>query len=425
MNTHTLSADTQATLLLCGRLGQKAGSDQYQPLMPAEYRSLAHWLFTANKRPGDLLQAEERQQLYAEPDSVHGLASERIEYLLGRGAALALAVEGWTNKGLWVMSRSDAAYPQTLRERLKQAAPPILYGAGEPTLLCNEGMVIVGSRDVDAAGIQATQTLAAQCAHQQIAVISGGARGVDRVALYAALSAGGNAVGMLADSLAKAAVDRTYRDAIRDGRLVLVSPYDPYAGFNVGYAMERNKSIYALGAWACVISSAYQKGGTWAGAIEQLDRYHWFPIYVRNGSDVPQGNRALIERGGIAWDVDRLTDECDLRDWLTHHATRQHEVDSTASQPNDERPVSHDLFGVVWPYLAQELQTPQTIDQLKRVFDHVLVPQLHSWLKHAKRLGKVQSAPDGAYVVRRTGAGTDEAGHTHSVAPEHQLSLFD
>jgi predicted Rossmann fold nucleotide-binding protein DprA/Smf involved in DNA uptake len=240
MHNHTLSPDTQVTLLLCGRLGQKSTAET-QPLTPAEYRALVRWLFDHSLRPGDLLLSEALQRLSAEQHTAPFPAPERIAQLLERGAALALAVEGWTNKGLWVVSRSDSAYPRRLRERLKQAAPPILYGAGEPILLNDTGFVIVGSRDVDTTGIQQTRKLAEHCARHGITVISGGARGVDTEALLAALDAGGNAVGVLADSLAKAAVDRKYRDALREGRLVIVSPYDPYAGFNVGHAMERSE----------------------------------------------------------------------------------------------------------------------------------------------------------------------------------------
>ena len=55
---------------------------------------------------------------------------DRLDALLRRGMALALAVERWSQVGIKVISRSDAAYPQRLRSQLKGAAPPILYGAG-------------------------------------------------------------------------------------------------------------------------------------------------------------------------------------------------------------------------------------------------------------------------------------------------------
>ena len=36
--------------------------------------------------------------------------------------------------------------------------------------------------------------------------------------------------------------------------------------------MQRNKLIYALADAALVVNSDYEKGGTWAGAVEQLER---------------------------------------------------------------------------------------------------------------------------------------------------------
>ena len=54
-----------------------------------------------------------------------------------------------------------------------------------------------------------------------------------------ALEAGGNVCGVLADGLEKSVMNRENRNVLLDGRLVLISPYDPNAGFNVGNAMQR------------------------------------------------------------------------------------------------------------------------------------------------------------------------------------------
>jgi DNA processing protein len=107
--------------------------------------------------------------------------------------------------------------------------------------------------------------------------------------------------GVMADSLEKAALARDNREPLMEGRLVLVSPYDPAAGFNVGHAMQRNKLIYALADAAFVVTSDFEKGGTWAGAIEQLDRLHFVPVFVRNGASASKGNSALLNRGGKPW----------------------------------------------------------------------------------------------------------------------------
>ena len=116
-----------------------------------------------------------------------------------------------------------------------------------------------------------------------------------------ALEAGGRVVGVMADSLERAALARDNREALMDGRLALVSPYDPAAGFNVGHAMQRNKLVYALADAAFVVNSDFEKGGTWAGAIEQLERLHFVPLFVRNGASagkgIPRCSTVVASRG--------------------------------------------------------------------------------------------------------------------------------
>ncbi len=163
------------------------------------------------------------------------------------------------------------------------------------------GLAVVGSRNVDDRLIAYSEGVGRVAAAGGQAVISGGARGVDQAAMRGALAAGGAAVGILADSLERAALARHNRDALMGHRLVLVSPYDPAAGFNVGHAMGRNKYIYALSDCAVVVNADYEKGGTWAGAVEQLERLRLVPVFVRNGPDAGKGNAALLRRGARPW----------------------------------------------------------------------------------------------------------------------------
>ena len=116
-----------------------------------------------------------------------------------------------------------------------------------------------------------------------------------------AQDAGGIVVGILADSLERAAVRREHREALMNGRLALICPYDPAARFNVGHAMQRNKLIYALADAALVVNSDYGKGGTWAGATEQLGRLKFVPVYVRADGDVGKGLAELQRLGARPW----------------------------------------------------------------------------------------------------------------------------
>jgi predicted Rossmann fold nucleotide-binding protein DprA/Smf involved in DNA uptake len=294
MAYHVLSPDTQAILLLCASFGQNRLS-RPQPLTLSEYNAVASWLQENEMSPGDLLNQTFKNRL--SKISIGTLDSDRLVALLERGVMLGLAVEKWTNQGLWVLGRGDFQYPKRLKQRLRHSAPAILYGIGNIEQLSGGGLAVVGSRDVDEEGLGYAQRVAQTCAEQGIQVVSGGARGVDQSAMLAVLEAGGTAVGILADSLSKAAVAGKYRAGIKEGRLTLVCAFDPGASFNTGNAMGRNKYIYAMADYALVVSSSVGKGGTWAGATEALERIKDVPLFVRMHESVPEGNRQLLDKG--------------------------------------------------------------------------------------------------------------------------------
>jgi predicted Rossmann fold nucleotide-binding protein DprA/Smf involved in DNA uptake len=146
-------------------------------------------------------------------------------------------------------------------------------------------------------------------------VVSGGARGVDQFSMTAALDAGGTTIGALADSLLKKSLERNARKAIAEGRLLLISACHPNARFTVGTAMGRNKLIYAMADYGLVVSAEHKKGGTWAGADEELKREHSIPVFVRQGEGVPLGNSKLLGFGAVPW-PDKVDRE-NLREQLT------------------------------------------------------------------------------------------------------------
>jgi predicted Rossmann fold nucleotide-binding protein DprA/Smf involved in DNA uptake len=293
-----IAPDAQAVLLLCGHFA-KAATGADKPLSVAEYGRLAKWLHEQQLRPADLLKfahVDFKRLVEAKLDA------ERVLNLLRRGAAMALATEKWLRSGLWVLSRSDPAYPKRFKERLRMDAPPLLYGAGEAKLLDSGGLAIVGSRNASEAALEFTRSVAARCGEEGIAVVSGGARGVDSTAMQASGHAGAKVIGVLADGLLQAVRNRENRLGLEDRRLVLVSPFYPEAGFNAGNAMARNRYIYALADYALVIESDLNKGGTWAGAVEDL-RDRWVPLFVRREATAA-GNAALITRGALPFDFD-------------------------------------------------------------------------------------------------------------------------
>jgi len=295
-----LSHNTQAILLLTAPLilGKREGREELLSL--GDYNRLARKLRESRRQPADLLgtgiESKEALNLASE-----WFGRDRIEKLLARGFLLSQALERWTSRAIWVISRADASYPRRLKAKLREDAPPLLYGCGDSSLLDVGGLAVVGSRHVDETLLTYTQDTGVLVASAGFGLISGGARGIDAAAMAGGLRGGGVVVGVLADSLERAAINRENREPLIGKQLVLISPYDPAAGFNVGHAMQRNKLIYALADAGLVVSSDIEKGGTWTGAVEQLERLHFGPLFVRSVSDAPAGNHALIKRGAQAW----------------------------------------------------------------------------------------------------------------------------
>ena len=293
----TLSPDATAIILLCTSLGEEKGAAQ-RPLGPVGYSRLAEAL---------------RRQSFLGPRDLLGLTADDItrsldidvdvaaSYVrrLDRAGQLTFELDRLRSRGVWVVTIADEPYPGILRERLGSGAPPVLFGSGPPEMLITRGIAVVGSREADAEAISFTEGLAGGAARGGATVISGGARGIDAVAMRAAFEAGGSVIGVVPEGVERRLREASTRSAVADGQAVLVSPYHPAAAFSAGAAMGRNKLIYALADIAVVVSSAEGSGGTWTGALEAIDG-RWVPIMVREGPDTPPGNAALINRGATA-----------------------------------------------------------------------------------------------------------------------------
>ena len=298
------SDDARVIALLCSSVAAARG-ETARPFGPVAWSERAARLSAAGLAPGALLgmsAAAVAAVLDADADlDADHAGAERVTRLLARSGQLAIELDRLAARGIGVVTLADEAYPAHLRDRLGREAPPLLFLAGDRSLLGAGGVAIVGSRDVDPAGAAFAEAVAADAARAGRVVVSGGARGVDQLAMRAALGAGGSVVGLLPEGIERRVREPETRAAIAGGVAVLASPYHPGAGFSAGAAMGRNKLIYALADVAVVVASAAETGGTWAGAVETL-RGRWVPLFVRRADPMPDGNRRLIERGALPLD---------------------------------------------------------------------------------------------------------------------------
>lgn len=289
-----ISEQSQAVLLLTAYFSKAVKGDP-RPLSPTEWGRFALWLKEHDTLPEALVRNDPGSFLSGWSDKT--ITLDRVRFLLNRGSALALALEKWQRAGLWILTRSDAEYPGRLKQLLKTDSPPVLFGCGNRNLLNKGGIAVIGSRDATEADLKFAATLGNDAAAQGYSIVSGGARGIDEASMLGALAHEGTAIGVMADSLLRAATSAKYRKALMANNLVLISPFNPEAGFDVGNAMSRNKYIYCLADASVVVSSAKNKGGTWSGAIENL-RQKWVPLWVKSSSESSTGNAELVSMGG-------------------------------------------------------------------------------------------------------------------------------
>lgn len=403
----TLSPNTQAILLLTaplmlGRRGAKA-----ELLRPGEYKRLARHLRSVGQQPADLLSAEAGDVLETLGSIVE---AERVRGLLERGFLLSQAVERWSSRAIWVVSRADAAYPRRLKAVMKEDAPAVLYGCGEKRILDCGGLAVVGSRRVDEVLLEYAENTGQLAARAARTLVSGGARGIDEAAMRGALHAGGSVVGVLANGLEQASMQRNNRDHLLEGRLVLVSPQDPCAGFNVGHAMQRNKLIYAFSDASLVVNAEENTGGTWAGATEQLDRLRFVPVYVRSTGAAAKGLKALLRKGALPWPnptaPDELVDVLNARLSkprgealqgtlsLTPYREPALEAHDGPSQREDaaQAGLAEDLFATVRELLLGFLEHPKNEAEVASALG-VTRPQARAWLQRLAEDGSVERRP--------------------------------
>jgi predicted Rossmann fold nucleotide-binding protein DprA/Smf involved in DNA uptake len=224
--------------------------------------------------------------------------AERMNALMDRAGRFAIEFDRLRSRGIWAVTKADDDYPARLRERLADGSPPVLFGAGSRDLLNMRGVGVVGSRAADEETLGYATSIGAGCARAGIAIVSGGAKGVDESAMLGSLEAGGLALGVLADSLERQVQRRQWRDYAIAEQLVLVTPYHPAKPFDRGGAMGRNKLVYCLSDACVVVTTAEGKGGTWTGAVEALHA-GWVPVLVREAVGVSSpGNARLIAEVG-------------------------------------------------------------------------------------------------------------------------------
>ena len=329
-----ISNDSYAMLLICSDLALKNMGDGIKSFTVLQWSKLAERLVENELTPSALFNVSSeniKKKLNLSDDEV-----VRIERLLSRSGQFGIELSALNDRGIFTLTRVDKEYPVSFKNKLKKLAPPVLYYAGNLSLLNNKGISIVGSRDIDQAALKFTEQLSRRCTNDGLNIISGGARGVDSIAENIANKSDGTTVIVVADSMDNKIRNKETREVIMRKQSLILSPFRPDMPFQTYAAMERNKYVYALSDFVVIISSDYNKGGTWAGATENI-RNNWVPMFVRKADEIPQGNINLLKKENVNAITEQIfnCDKVNIYDWF---------VSQTMSSNENLKPQQLSLF---------------------------------------------------------------------------------
>lgn len=383
-----------ATILFCSYLGIE--KDDAKPFSTKEWNELQERIVAAGFHGPEIF----LERPMADIEQVLQLAGnerERIERLLSRGAIVGLLLEKFSKRGIHVVTRADKRFPKLLRNRLKLKTPPLLFYCGELDLANKMGIAIVGSRNIEEQGLQFVQELVGKAVREKLAIFSGGAKGVDSVAQQAAIANGGIAVSYIADAMTKKIQNRDTLKAIESKQLLLLSDTNPDVGFTVAKAMNRNKYIYASSCGAVAVAADLKKGGTWTGAIENIN-HKWVSLGVWN-TNLYTGNEELIVRGGLP--INKIEDfsfqtlvdntfkpvEQETVYQLELFASKVGEEKVEYNTQRQEKQKSS--YDIMIPYILQSLENEKNLEDLCKEFDTIKT-QMQQWLNRAVSEGTVE-----------------------------------
>ncbi|BAN45754.1 DNA-processing protein DprA [Metapseudomonas resinovorans] len=222
---------------------------------------------------------------------------------------------GWLKQpGQHLLCWDAPDYPALLAETAN--APPLLYVAGDPSLLERPQLAIVGSRRASAAGLDTARAFARSLVGGGFVVTSGLALGIDGAAHLGALEAGGGTVAVLGTGLEHIYPNRHRGLAARigeqGGALLSELPLDcpPMAAS----FPRRNRIISGLSLGVLVVEASPSSGSliTARLAAEQGREVYAIPGSIHHPG--ARGCNQLIREGATL--VERIDDILQaLRGW--------------------------------------------------------------------------------------------------------------
>ena len=225
-----------------------------------------------------------------------GLPGKAITALKGMGREQIAGTLEWLSKPAHQMlTLSDEAYPELLRQI--DDPPPVLYLIGNPSLLHQPQLAIIGSRNPTPTGLDNAREFARSLAAAGLCITSGLAIGIDGAAHEGALTSGSTiaVLGTGPDRIYPAAHQVLAHRIAGEG--LLVSEFPPGVQARAENFPRRNRIISGLSVGTLVVEAALRSGSliTARLALEQGREVFAIPGSIHNPQ--ARGCHELIRQG--------------------------------------------------------------------------------------------------------------------------------
>lgn len=301
-------------------------------------------------------------------------------------AALAFAGQ----PGAAIVTHDDPSYPPLLAAI--DDPPPLLFVRGDPLLLSEPQIAIVGSRNPTAGGLATTREFARHLASLGLVITSGLATGIDRAAHDGAME-GGRTIAVLGTG-----PDRIYPAAHRElahqiaANGALVSEFPPGTGPHASHFPRRNRIISGLSLGTLVTEAALRSGSLITARLASEQGREVFAIPGSIHNPLARGCHALIRQGAKLVDsIDLLLEE--LAPQLRQATSAQFPASAAPSGAPDGDPLDADYRDL----LAALGHDPVAMDQLIARTGQSAA-SVSSMLLLLELQGYVSSLPGGRYA---------------------------
>lgn len=286
---------------------------------------------------------------------------------------------------------TDPLYPAALREL---SNPPLaLFVVGNPGLLAEPQIALVGARTATPQGLDNARAFGAELARRGLIVTSGLALGVDGAAHQGALAGGGPTIAVCGTGL-----DRVYparhqplAHALVEAGGAMVSELAPGAAALREHFPRRNRLIAALSLGTLVVEASTESGSLITARLAAELGREVFAIPGSIHNPLARGCHRLIRDGAkLVESVDDILLELAPRlgAWLKEHSV----ATPSAAAPNGEPLADEDAA-----LFAQLGDAPQSVDALIAKTG-LSAAAVNTALLHLELAGRAAAVPGGGYM---------------------------